>query len=289
MQDTLIHVHSFLSNDRDLISLLSTSKEFHLLKNKFLYTKKKYSFEETFVDLWYARNIKWIYMCESVECLKKLPLFVTKVYFLGFISQELRVGDIPDHVKDIHLGNIDSDLVTGMLPKCTKNIVFDSRFTKSVRKGSIPFGTEKVSFDLVCADVKQGAIPKTVLSVVIPIDMLLGPKILPDSVKKLTVTGPAITAFAPEINIPSSVTHLYIDTETFPFSIPKSVTHLYITNSFFGTINTLNVPPTVKHLILSRRYQKYNTKTQIPVTLKSITLHKSVCLALPPIPKITFY
>lgn len=288
MQDTLIHVHSFLSNDRDLISLLSISREFDRLKNKFLYEKKEYCFEETFVDLWYARNIQWIYMCESVGCLKQLPLFVTKVYFFGFIPQELRVGDIPDHVTDIQLGGIDGPLLPGMLPKSTKNVVFDSRFKKPIREGSIPFGTEKVFFSDACVNPDQGAIPETVNSVVLPLRMLYGTDFLPNSVKILEVTQKG-SALPPEIKIPSSVTHLYIRCTPFPFPIPKTVTHLYIAKEFTGTLDTLNIPPTVNHLILSEHYQKYNMKRQIPVTLKSITLHKCVCLALPPIPKIRFY
>lgn len=288
MQDTSIHVHSFLSNDRDLISLLSTSREFDRLKNKFLYEKKEYCFEETFVDLWYARNIKWIYFCKSMECLKQLPLFVTKVDFFGFVYHQLRVGDIPDHVTDIKLGAIDGPLLPGMLPKSTKNIGFDSRFNKPIRKGSIPFGTKKVLFDDICVNPDQGSIPETVRTVVIPFAMLAGPEFLPNSVKHLTLTKK--TNIIPQrILIPSSVTHLCVDCDIPTFSIPTSVTHLYITSGFTGTINELNIPPTVKHLILSNRYHKYNKKNQIPVTLKSITLHKCVCLNLPHIPKIRFY
>jgi hypothetical protein len=290
-RDLLSYLDFFVYTDKDLISLLSTTKEFHKYKSAFTYNQKDYTFDESVFDLWYNHRIQWVCHKNPVELVHPLPQFVTKLKFGPEKIKKLISGDIPDHVSDVTLDNNScTSLRPGILPKSLKKLTLNF-FGRPILNRAIPFGTKEIVFFYPTCKMDPFAFPKSVTSVTLYTDSSnpsyeFKLSMLPLSLRKLVLMGPRPIFDS----IPKCITHLYIYNNLWePYTIPESVTHLFIGPGILSTISSYRIPPTVKHLVLDRFYRVYNKKGEIPDTLESIRLHRSVAFSLPPIPKITYY
>lgn len=237
--------------DRDKLSFISVSKQIHPLRYKTLYTE--------------------CYDCEKICAVPYFDRF-TNIY----VTYEHK--KLPKSITHLHFDTEERESIT--IPETVTHLSFCTIFYDNM-DGQIPNSVTHLSIANSFAEPKHGVVPNSVTHLYLGYDETdyyeFIYDMIPDSVTHLSFYD----FFDKPIDkgIPPTVTHINFGkhfNQLIDGTIPQSVTHITFGKYFERSINSL--PPTVKEVVLNRRYnmtidKHIRLRTRIIVVVDDVNIY----------------
>lgn len=293
-------IYDSLDTNKEFISFLSVSRDYHELKSKFCYNKGFFEYntiyresvpyfdniicKTTFYDFTIKKtlpkNIQHLSLKFCYDEVQDIVLPSTILYLRVenmYAGQVITKEFLPRNLKEIVL-NYNNELLPGVLPDTLEKIVLGDIFNKPIQHGVIPKNVKEFTFGRGYSwGIEPGILPSSLRKLTfrnrIKNPLLLG--VIPENVKELNMSCAKgrVDILSKGIIIPPSVRILHLTTSIYfmhkEHSIPNTVKELYLCG-IWNSIPLGLVPDSVRVLSFGNMYNTKIKKGSIPFGVETL-------------------